>query len=382
MIADLIKDLKGARIASASNLRILVFAGIVVLALVRVIAVNAVPLAFDEAYYWLWSKHLAGGYFDHPPMVAVIVRLGTLIAGDTQLGVRLIGVLLAVPATWAVWRSAQLLFKNGRLALTSAVLFNLTLAVAVGTAIATPDCPLIAASAFVLFFLAKLLDSHDGKWWLAVGAAVGAALLSKLSALFLGIGILAWLLIVPELRRWFYSPWPWLGGLIAFALFSPVILWNANHDWVHFAKQFGRIGFDRLTFGYFGEFLAGQIGYATPPVFILGSMGMVAFATGRGGPVGSRVLLGAMVWPLTIYLAWHSLHERVQGNWTSLLVPAFCIAAAAAVHTVEWHGYWTRLRDWSNWLAIPIGLALAVFIYLQAIFALIPLGKSTRPPDR
>ena len=152
MIADLIKDLKGARIASASNLRILVFAGIVVLALVRVIAVNAVPLAFDEAYYWLWSKHLAGGYFDHPPMVAVIVRLGTLIAGDTQLGVRLIGVLLAVPATGAVWRSAQLLFKNGRLALTSAVLFNLTLAVAVGTAIATPDCPLIAASAFVLFF--------------------------------------------------------------------------------------------------------------------------------------------------------------------------------------------------------------------------------------
>jgi 4-amino-4-deoxy-L-arabinose transferase-like glycosyltransferase len=354
---------------------ILVACGIVVLTLVRVIAAGAAPLAFDEAYYWLWSKHLAAGYSDHPPMVAATIRLGTLIAGDTQLGVRLIGVLLALPASWAVWRSAQLLFKNERLALTSAVLFNLTLAVAIGTVIATPDAPLIAASAFVLLFLAKLTDSNDGRWWLAVGAAVGVALLSKLSALFFGISILAWLLIVPELRRWFFSPWPWLGGLIAFAVFSPFILWNANHDWVSFATQFGRIGFNRLTLHYIGEYLATQIGYATPPVFILGAMGLAAFAKGRGGPVGARVLLGAIVWPLAIYLAWHSLHDRVEGNWTSSLFPAFCLAAAAAVHTVEWHGYWRKLRDWSNWLAIPVGVGLALFIYLQAIFALIPLGS-------
>ncbi|PMZ83946.1 glycosyltransferase family 39 protein, partial [Pseudomonas sp. FW306-2-11AD] len=87
---------------------------------------------------------------------------------------------------------------------------------------------------FVLFFLAKVLETGRGVWWLAVGAAVGAALLSKYTAMFFGAAILIWLAAVPKLRRWFLSPWPYLGGLVAFALFSPVILWNADHHWVSF----------------------------------------------------------------------------------------------------------------------------------------------------
>jgi len=53
-----------------------------------------------RSYYWMWSKHLAGGYYDHPPMVAVVIRLGTMIAGDTELGVRLVSILLALPMSW------------------------------------------------------------------------------------------------------------------------------------------------------------------------------------------------------------------------------------------------------------------------------------------
>ncbi|HTO65264.1 MAG TPA: glycosyl transferase, partial [Bradyrhizobium sp.] len=65
---------------------------LIVLALValRLIAAAVTPLTFDEAYYWMWSKHLAGGYYDHPPMVALVIRLGTMLAGDTELGVRLV----------------------------------------------------------------------------------------------------------------------------------------------------------------------------------------------------------------------------------------------------------------------------------------------------
>ena len=59
---------------------------IVALLLLRLVAAAYTPLTFDEAYYWTWSKHLAGGYYDHPPMVAVVIRLGTLIGGDTELG--------------------------------------------------------------------------------------------------------------------------------------------------------------------------------------------------------------------------------------------------------------------------------------------------------
>jgi hypothetical protein len=99
------RSLSTAEMEAANRYRTLVACGIIVLVLLRIAVSAAAPLAMDEAYYWRLSQHLAGGYLDHPPMFAVVIRLGTLIAGDTQLGVRLVSVLLALPATWAVWRT-------------------------------------------------------------------------------------------------------------------------------------------------------------------------------------------------------------------------------------------------------------------------------------
>ena len=197
---------------------------LMILALValRLIAAAFTPLTFDEAYYWMWSKSLAGGYYDHPPMVAFVIRLGTLIAGDTELGVRLVSILLALPMSWAVYQAAAILFGGRRVAATSAILLNVTLMAAVGTMIVTPDAPLLVASSFVLFSLAKVLETGRGAWWLAVGVAAGAALLSKYTALFFGPAILIWLIVVPKLRRWLISPWLYLGGLVAAAMFAPV----------------------------------------------------------------------------------------------------------------------------------------------------------------
>src|SRR3954471_245565 len=202
---------------------------ILALVAVRLVAAAYTPITFDEAYYWMWSKSLAGGYYDHPPMVALVIRLGTMIAGDTALGVRLVSVLLALPMSWAVYQSAAVLFGGKRVAATSAILLNVTLMAAVGTMIVTPDAPLLVASSFVLLSLAKVLETGRGAWWLAVGVAVGCALLSKYTALFFGPAIVIWLIVVPKLRRWLLSPWIYLGGLVALAMFAPVILWNADH---------------------------------------------------------------------------------------------------------------------------------------------------------
>src|SRR6185295_2844241 len=89
---------------------------ILALVALRLVAAAYTPITFDEAYYWMWSKHLAGGYYDHPPMVALVIRAGTLIAGDTELGVRLVSILLALPMSWAVYRSAEILFGGARVA--------------------------------------------------------------------------------------------------------------------------------------------------------------------------------------------------------------------------------------------------------------------------
>src|SRR5664279_4835384 len=93
---------------------------IVSMVVLRCLAAAWTPLTFDEAYYWMWSKHLASGYYDHPPMVAFVIRLGTMIAGDTEFGVRVVSILLALPMSFAVYRSAEILFGGARVAATVA----------------------------------------------------------------------------------------------------------------------------------------------------------------------------------------------------------------------------------------------------------------------
>src|SRR5438105_5921253 len=330
-----------------NDLRLVRNTAVTILALValRLGAAAWTPLTFDEAYYWMWSKHLAGGYYDHPPGVAAVIRLGTMIAGDTELGVRLVSILLALPMSWAVYRTATILFGGVRVAATATILLNVTLMAAVGTLIVTPDAPLLVAASFVLFFLSKVLQTGRGAWWLAVGAAVGAALLSKYTALFFGPAILIWLLIVPKLRRWLVSPWPYLGGLVALAIFSPVILWNADHHWVSFIKQIGRARIEDFRPAFIGELIPTQIAFATPLAGILGAMGLHALFWRNAGALAARALVNAMFWTITLYFVWHSLHARVEANWFAPIYPAFAIAAAVAANLAQWGPRAQRTAD-------------------------------------
>jgi Dolichyl-phosphate-mannose-protein mannosyltransferase len=339
-----------------------------VLALValRLVAAAWTPLTFDEAYYWLWSQHLASGYYDHPPMVAFVIRLGTEIAGDSELGVRLVSVLLALPMSWAVFRAAAILFGGMRLAATATILLNVTLMAAVGTMIVTPDAPLLVASCFVLFYLAKVLETGRGAWWLAVGAAVGAALLSKYTALFFGPAIVIWLVSVSKLRRWLLSPWLYLGGLVALAVFAPVIVWNADHQWVSFIKQIGRARIEDFRPSFIVELIPTQVAFATPLVFILGAMGHYALFTRNAGASAARILINATFWTIVSYFLWHSLHARVEANWFAPVYPAFAIAAAVAAHLVRWGASAQRVVDFCLRWASPVGIVMFVLLVVQA----------------
>jgi 4-amino-4-deoxy-L-arabinose transferase-like glycosyltransferase len=341
---------------------------VTVLALVALRLVGAAwtPLTFDEAYYWMWSKHLAFGYYDHPPMVAFVIRAGTLIAGDTELGVRLVSILLALPMSFALYRTAAILFGGQRVAATATILLNVTLMAAVGTLIVTPDSPLLVASSFVMFFLAKVLETGRGAWWLATGAAVGVALLSKYTALFFGPAILVWLASVPKLRRWLVSPWPYLGGAVALAIFSPVILWNADHDWVSFIKQIGRSRIADFKPSFIGELIPTQIAFATPLVFVLGAMGLYALLKRDSGALAARALINAIFWTIVVYFMWHSLHARVEANWFAPVYPAFAIAAAVAAHLTRWDLRRQRVVDFCLRWASPVGILMFALLIVQA----------------
>ena len=354
---------------SPADVRLVRNTSLIILALValRLVAAAWTPLTFDEAYYWTWSKHLAFGYYDHPPMVALVIRAGTMIAGDTEFGVRLVSILLALPMSFAVYRSAAILFGGQRLAATSAILLNVTLMAAVGTLIVTPDSPSLVAASFVLLFLAKVLETGQGAWWLATGAAVGCALLSKYTALFFGPAILIWLLVAPKQRRWLASPWPYLGGMIAFLLFAPVIIWNAEHHWVSFLKQIsGRIRVEDFRPAFLGELIPTQIAFATPLVFVLAAMGLHALARRKTSGMEARVLINAMFWTITGYFIWHSLHARVEADWFAPVYPPLAIAAAVAAHLVRWETRTQRLADFCRRWALPVGVLMFAALIVQA----------------
>jgi hypothetical protein len=351
-----------------NDLRLVRNTSVTILALValRLGAAAWTPVTFDEAYYWMWSKHLAGGYYDHPPGVAAVIRVGTMIAGDTELGVRMVSILLALPMSWAVYRTAAILFGGVRVATTATMLLNVTLMAAVGTLIVTPDAPLLVASSLVLFCLAKLLATGRGAWWLAVGAAVGAALLSKYTALFFGPAILLWLVSVPKLRHWLISPWPYLGAAVSLAIFSPVIFWNADHHWISFIKQIGRARIEEFKPAFLAELIPTQIAFATPLVFTLGVMGLYALLKRKPGASAARMLINATFWTIVAYFIWHSLHARVEANWFAPVYPAFAIAAAIAAVLTRWEPRPQRIVDFCRRWASPTGILMSALLIVQA----------------
>ncbi|HUO91305.1 MAG TPA: glycosyltransferase family 39 protein [Rhizomicrobium sp.] len=337
------------------------------------------PLSFDEAYYWLWSKHLAASYYDHPPAIAYAIRLGTMIFGNTPIGVRLVPLLLSVMASWAVWRAAAILLGH-HTALIACLYFNLTLMVAAETMAATPDAPALEMAALLLFMLAKLVESGDGRWWIAIGAVGGLCLLSKYTGFFLGAGVLFWLVATADGRKWLPTIWPYAGGVLALLLFAPVIWWNAQHDWISFKFQFGRVGNGGWTARYFGEFVLAQAALASPFILILGGAGFVR-ASKPGRAARPVTLCAALLWPALVYFVVHATHDRVQGNWPSFLFPAFALLAAYGAEEI-WSGRISRgLVAASHMLAVPVAALILVFVYAQAFFGVVhkrdPIGRLT-----
>jgi 4-amino-4-deoxy-L-arabinose transferase-like glycosyltransferase len=348
-----------------------IVAAIAVLTLLRFGLGAFLPLSFDEAYYWLWSKHLAASYYDHPPAIAYAIRFGTMILGDTTVGVRLVPLLFSVVASWCVWRAGELLLDNERTAALACLYFNLTLMVAVETMAATPDALALEMAAVLLFTLAKLVQTGDGRWWIAIGAAGGLCLLSKYTGFFLGAGVLFWLIATAEGRKWLPTFWPYAGGVLAVLLFAPVIAWNAAHDWISFKFQFGRAATGGLTTRYFGEFFLAQAGLASPFILILGIAG---FARGSrtGRDAHPIALCAALMWPAVVYFLVHATHDRVQGNWPSFLFPALALLAAYGAQET-WTGRVARpVVSVTHTLAIPVAALILVFVYAQALFAVVP----------
>ncbi len=368
-------------LSDAGTRRIWAIVSALTLCALQVLAAARLELMFDEAYYRLWSKHLQWGYHDHPPLVAAWIWLSTALFGDTDLGMRLLGILATLAGAWTIHEIARDLFGDRQKSAFAALLWTATPLVGVGAILVTPDTPLMVGWTTALWALARLHRTEDWRWWLVVGGAAGAALEAKYTALFLGPGIVLAMLVLPRWRRWWHHPAPYLGGVIALALFAPNILWNARNDWQTFAKQFGRVGDTEWTLRFLGEFVGSQLGLLNPLTCVLAIAGLCLAV---GGPQDSnrdaRRLLACLIAPLLTFFLLHSLHDRVQGNWMAPLYPALILLAAdAGVSGVAARPWARRLVDFSRQWAWPTGLALLALVYTQALLTPLPLKPQADP---
>ncbi len=246
--------------------------------LVRGAIATVLPPGFDEAYYYLYTRHLDWSYFDHPLMVALTTGMGPWVTGQvTALTIRLGPLLLYTLALVLMYLTGTRLFSVAAGLLTVAIA-SLVPIFFLGFGVLTlPDSPLIFFWTLALYLAAceffptptaspPLVPTYRPTGRLAlIGLCVGLACLSKYHGVALGFGLVGFCLASPPHRLALRSPWLMAAvGLFLLAI-SPILIWNSQHDWISLRYQSGRAVPDR---GYsllelLGTFLVG-VAYLFP----------------------------------------------------------------------------------------------------------------------
>ncbi len=292
------------------------------LCLIRMIYLPLSGLIPEEVYYWNYSQHLDWSYLDHPPMVAWLNLIGTTILGNTEYGVRIGAFISWIVAAVFAFKLTKEMFS--RTAAMWMLLLMSSLPFFFGTAIIlTPDAPLTACWAGALLYLYRALVRGRPRAWLGVGICVGLGMLSKYTIALLGPAALLFMLIDPGARKWLKRPQPYLSVIIAIALFSPVIYWNSQHEWVSFLFQSSRRLNETSHFSLH-LLLGSTLFLLTPTGLIAAIVAMFRFPKPADAKLqsGDRALSSlrrfALVFtlvPLSVFTLFSLTHEP-KLNWT------------------------------------------------------------------
>ena len=347
------------------SLPILAIGSVLLLTIIRLLMAGKTELIPEESYYWTYSQHPALSYFDHPPMVAWMIALGTGLFGNTELGVRI--------ATITLWpASAILLFLTGRVwfgvkIASLAVLLFCLCPVFVGVGfIVTPDSPLVFFWLLTLFAVTKALSSGKSVFWVLAGLGLGCAMLSKYTAVMLAASMFLFLLSSQNYRFWLLRYQAWLGLAIGIAVFSPVIIWNYQHQWASFLFQSTRteVGNNDPLRVESGTFWLYQLWALTPLLFGL-FVYTLAPAIRRGWIQREDSWNFSMSFALPLFLIFVLASFKTKGhiNWTAPAYLSWTLASAAVISQVE--DIWRTLRP-SAW-RFMVGTAVILCITANAL---------------
>jgi 4-amino-4-deoxy-L-arabinose transferase-like glycosyltransferase len=343
--------------------------------LLRLAIGSLVPLFPDETYYWDWSRTLKPGYFDHPPMIAVLIRAGTALFGNHAIGVRLFPILAGSAATLGIAMTARELAGDVAARLATLVFACLPIAT-VGLVLATPDSPMLGAVAWAMYFVVRALNApaeaggrRQLTSWLAAGLAIGLAMSSKYTSVLFPAAVALAFIGHPRLQNMFGTAGPYLAVVVASLVLAPVLWWNGTHEWVSFRFQLGH-GLGLPKGGFLGglnreaQLAGGQIALVSPILFYL-----LVRAVKRAfepTPDGIRLTLAFVPMCFAAFFIYSASRRAVEANWPAIAyLPAVVLLAIAPAES----------PDGARWLnrGLVLGAVLSLVIFVHALVPILPI---------
>jgi 4-amino-4-deoxy-L-arabinose transferase-like glycosyltransferase/membrane-associated phospholipid phosphatase len=345
------------------------------------LASGAIDLVMDEAYQWVWSKHLALSYYSKPPGIALIQFVSTWLFGDTEFGVRffspLFAAIMSVMMLRFIMREVDAVLAFWLLLIVSA-----TPLLDAGTILMTIDPPMVLCWMWALVVGWRAVQP-DGKTrdWLIVGLATGLGFLCKYTAVF---QIVCWAILFalwPATRIHLRKRGPWLALFIFLICMIPVLIWNAQHGWItitHVAGDAGMHSRWHPTLRYFWDFVFAEMALLNPFFFVGAIWAAIGFwKFHRERPLwlyffcmGTPVFLGYLLF---------SFHSRVLPNWIApAVLPMFCLML------LYWNERWRIAKPLMTAGAIFGIVAVAIILDTNLIGKIIgrPLPSDKDPTYR
>lgn len=303
----------------------------------------------DEAYYWVFSRYLDWGYFDHPPLIALLIKIGTTILGG-EVGVRIVPLLLN---TATLYITEKLTDKKNPF-----LFYAIALSVAVlqiSGFVAVPDIPLLFFTALFLWLYRKFLQQETWMNTLFLGLAAAALLYSKYH------GVLVIFFVLLSNLKLLRNAKLYVAGLMALLLFVPHLYWQSEHNWISFRYHLFESNVNPYKFSYTTDYILGQLLLAGPLAgFILWP---AAFLYRNKNNFDKALKFTAVGFFLFFLLS--TLKGKVEPNWTAPAIIAVMVLA---------HRFLLNKAGWRKWLLrlLPVTIIIVLAFRVIMIVDIVP----------
>jgi len=278
-------------------------------------------LIADEAYYWVYSRFPAWGYFDHPPMIAFIIKSGYALFHN-ELGVRLVCALLS---TFTILITESLTERKNPF-----LFYTIVLSIGVLQItgfLAVPDTPLLFFTALFFYTYRSFIKNTNWKNTLLLAIAISLLFYTKYHGIL--IVLFTFLSNIKLFTRW----QTWLAGLFVLILYAPHLLWQWDHDWVSFRYHLFESNVSAYKFSYTTDYLLGQILLAGPLA------GFILFPAALMYKVKTQTEKALKFTLIGIYLIFliSSFRGKVEVNWTMpAIIPLMVLSHQFLIDKISW----------------------------------------------